>query len=276
VTVAEIAINALILVVLALAVMQLMASRAFRSKSLQLAARLRSCPVTQDVTARLPPAVRAFALKSGAVPGSGARSASFTQTAEFRLRPGGPMVPLSAWQVAALGGPGFLWEARIDAGSFRQMRVIDGLVDGEGVLEARLMGSIPLARASGSDVTLGEAMRYLAELPWMPDAILGNPSLHWRMTGPETAEVSAESSGGTATVTFRFDAAGDITAMEATGRPARDAAGKPVRLDWRGTYGDYAQIGPRRVPATAEVGYVHPSGYEAYFRGRIADYLVAS
>ena len=34
---------------------------------------------------------------------------------------------------------------------------------------------------------------------------------------------------------------------------------------------DYRQIGPRRIPATAEVGYVYPEGYEAYYRLAITD-----
>ncbi|MGB2893482.1 MAG: DUF6544 family protein, partial [Albidovulum sp.] len=82
--------------------------------------------------------------------------------------------------------------------------------------------------------------------------------------------------GGTARVTFRFDAAGDIVGMEASGRPARDAAGMNATLDWRGTFADYRQIGPRRLPEYGEVGYVWPgTGYEPYFRGRIRDYHVA-
>ncbi len=35
------------------------------------------------------------------------------------------------------------------------------------------------------------------------------------------------------------------------------------------TFSDYREIGGRRVPHRAEVGYDYPEGYEAYFRGRI-------
>ncbi|MFN0113931.1 MAG: DUF6544 family protein [Paracoccaceae bacterium] len=268
----EIAINALILGVLILAALQFLASRSFRARGLSLGARLRVSPATVDASAALPPLVRDFALKSGAVAGAGLKTASYTQSGTFRLDKGGPMVPVSAWEVVALGSPGFLWEGRLDAGALRQVRTIDGLVDGKGHFEARLLGSVPLARVSGGDMTLGQTYRYLAELPWTPDAILGNPALAWRMVGPRSAEVSLAAGAGRAAVRFDFDAAGDIVGMSATGRPARDRKGGTTRMDWRGTFSDYAQIGPRRLPSQGEVGYVHPDGYEAYFIARIADY----
>jgi hypothetical protein len=42
--------------------------------------------------------------------------------------------------------------------------VLDCYVDGEGLLEARLFGSLRLARAAGPQAAKGELMRYLAEL----------------------------------------------------------------------------------------------------------------
>ncbi len=124
-------------------------------------------------------------------------------------------------------------------------------------------------------MTLGEAYRYLAELPWAPDAILGNPDLEWRILARNIAEVRLATPAGAARVSFRFDAQGDIVEIEAKGRPARDASGKEVLRDWRGYFRDYRQIGPRRIPGAAEVGYVYPEGYEAYFRCKITDYHLA-
>lgn len=272
----EIAINALILGVLGLAAMQLLASRGFRARMLSFGAKLRAAPPVTDVSATLPPLVRDFALRSGAEPGSGLRTASFTQSGTFRMKRGGAMAPLSAWQVVSLGAPGFTWDGRIEGGTLRQVRVLDAFVDGAGMLEARLLGSLRLARSEGAEATLGEAYRYLAELPWVPDAILGNPSVLWRMVGPRRAEAAMETAAGRAVVAFDFDDAGDIVQMTASGRPSQDEKGQFVNRDWRGRFSDYAQIGPRRVPGAGEVGYVHPDGYEMYFRARIADYRLTA
>ena len=265
----------LVLAVLVLAAVQFFMVRAFRSRTLALGAALRGDPGPVDVSDGLPPLVRAFALKSGADPAHLLRIISFTQEVELRRVQGARFDRYMAWQVAATGKPGFLWQARQDAGPFTKLRVVDAFVDGDGHLEARLMASIPVARADGPDLALAEAYRYLAELPWVPDAILGNLDLRWQMAGDRTASVSLQTKGGAAHVAFLFDADGDIVAMRAKGRPATDAAGKPARYDWQGTFGGYAVLGPRRVPVTGEVGYIYPTGYEAYFRARLTEYHAA-
>jgi hypothetical protein len=200
--------------------------------------------------------------------------ASFHQTAELRLKPGGKFIRISAWQVVALARAGFIWDAKQEIFPISRLRILDAFVGGAGHLEARAFGSIPLAKAEGPDINLAEAYRYLAELPWAPDAILGNPDLVWRVTGANEVEVRLDTSDGTARVKFAFDAEGDIIAMLAKDRPTRDAKGNVTAYDWRGRFSDYAQIGPRRLPGYGEVGYVYPSGYEVYFRGRISDYHV--
>lgn len=265
-----------ILAALGLVGAQWVAAARFRSRILKLAARLHDTPATRDPGDRLPPLVADFARRAGAGAEAGLRIASFAQDGALRLKRGGGFSRTVAWQVTALGRAGFLWDARSSVGPVQHLRVIDAYVGGEGVLEARLFGSVPVARASGRDLALGEAFRYLAELPWAPDAILGNPDLVWRVTGPDAVEVGLATAGGTARVSFRFDAAGDIVAVAAQDRPARDGSGRTVPLEWRGSFADYRQIGPRRLPEFGEVGYVWPDGgYEPYFQGRIRDYHLA-
>ena len=272
----QIAGSILILVLAVLLAAQVLASGLFRAKGLKLAARLRQGPSGRDRSADLPPLVAAFAQRAGAEAGAGLAAVRFNQAGELRLKRGGHFVKVAARQISGIGRSGFLWQARQSVGPFTKLRVIDALVEGDGLLDARLLGSIPVARARDVETTLAEAYRYLAELPWAPDAILGNPDLQWRMTEDRVAEVKLDTRVGTARVTFRFDAAGDITEMEARDRPARDQKGRAVRYDWRGRYGEYAQIGTRRLPAYGEVGYVYPEGYEIYFRGRISDYRPAT
>ena len=263
------------LVLIAGLVVQVGFARAFRARTTRLVARLHAAPQIRPV-AGLPQPVQDFALRAGAGKGGRLRTATLTQSGALRTARGGAFAPFSAWQVIALGAPGFVWLARQDWGPFPKLRIADAYVGREGCLEARIMGSVPVARASGPSLNLGEAYRYLAELPWAPDAILGNPDLEWRLLARNIAEVRLATPEGAARVSFRFDAAGDIVEMEAKGRPALDAAGKEERLDWRGFFRDYRQIGPRRIPSAAEVGYVHAEGYEAYFRCTVTDYRLAS
>jgi Family of unknown function (DUF6544) len=220
----------------------------------------------------LPPVVEAFAQRglAGAAPAAALR---LEQSAEMRLKPGADWTSLSARQTIGVARPGFAWVATMRAGPLPLVRVLDSYVDGEGVLEVRLFSAYRLDATQGPEAALGEGLRYLAELPWAPDAILVNREIMWEVSGAEIV-ARLETAGGTAEVVFQLDAAGDVVAVTASGRPATLPDGSIAPLDWRGAFSDYAQIGGRRIPTLGEVGYVYPDGYESYFKGRITDLVV--
>ena len=222
----------------------------------------------------LPPAIRDFAERgmAGGAPGVAAR---LTQDADMRLKQGARWTALSARQTIASPVPGFAWVAEIRLGPVPAVRVIDSYVDGEGLLEARALGALRVGATSGPEAALAEAQRYLAELPWIPDAILTNREIAWSETS-EGVTARLETAGGPAEITFSFDDVGDIMAMSADGRPAKLADGTPAQLAWRAWYRDYAEIGGRRIPLLGEVGYDYPEGYESYWRGRITGYEVVA
>lgn len=228
----------------------------------------------QEVTAGpsrdIPALMRAFAQKAG-VTGAAPLTVELQQKAEMRLKPGQDWKPLTAEQTIAIRTPGFVWRATMPIGPIPAIRVNDSFVGGTGGLEVRILGGIPIAHATGPDVDEAEAMRYLAELPWSPDAILNNPSLQWREVDETRVAASLD---GEVWVEFLFDETGDIAEIFAKGRLATDADGNPVRYDWKGAFSDYRQIGGRRIPVRAEVGYFYPDGYESYFRCEVTGYSV--
>lgn len=220
----------------------------------------------------LPRLVEDFARAGGAAPGALAPFAELVQEAELRLSQGGRWNAITARQVIAAGDARFAWLAEMRLGPVSVAKVVDAYAEGEGQLSAHVFGSVPVADERGGEIAAGEAMRYLAELPWFPDAILGNPALVWRLIGPREASVAMALPGGPVSVVFVFDMAGDIAEMRAEGRPAKDDDGTLVLREWRGYFRDYRRIGGRRIPAEGEVGYVYDSGYEAYWKGRITGY----
>ncbi|GGD46749.1 DUF6544 family protein [Sinisalibacter lacisalsi] len=215
----------------------------------------------------LPEAIGAFAMRglAGGVP---APAIFLEQAAEMRLKKGANWQAMAARQTIATAQPGFAWVARMRLGPVPVVRVLDAYENGEGLLEVRLFGAIRLDASSGPEMALGEGLRYLAELPWAPDAMLVNRQISWGETD-EGITARIETAGGPAEVIFTLDAAGDIVSVLARDRPAALADGTPAPLDWRGRFFDYVEIGGRRVPTGAEVGYDYPDGYEAYFRGRV-------
>ena len=181
----------------------------------------------------------------------------------MRLRPDGPWLPFGATQTFATGAPEFVWDAR-----FRMFRVMDALVAGDGVLEARLFGIVPVATARDAATTRAQLARYLAELPWVPWAIVANPAITWHEDG-DAVTGEARVGDATASITFMFDAAGDIVSV----RGIRDRAvpGGSVPTPWVGAFTDHRDFDGARLPARAEVAWEIDGAPFPYFRTEILD-----
>jgi hypothetical protein len=159
----------------------------------------------------------------------------------------------------------FRWRARFPLLGPLALGVVDRCEAGEGALEVRL--GVPLSRDRGPEVALGQALRYLAELPWVPHAIGANPALEWREldAGVEVATgVGAER----AALTMEIDGAGDVLAVRCDARPRKEGRGFVAR-PWSGTYADHAELGGVRIPTRAEVRWELPEGPFVYWRGTV-------
>lgn len=181
--------------------------------------------------------------------GPGARPRRFTATEE-----------LSAKQVA------FEWRASFPMLGPAGLGVTDAYRSGEGRLEVRVLG-LPLQRRRGPELSLGQAYRYLAEIPWVPHAILANPELEWAEVGEGRVEVASDVGGERVAVRLRFNDAGEIAETYAE-RPRAEA--QNTVTPWIGEYSDYKAFGEIIVPARGEVRWELPEGPFTYWRGTIA------
>lgn len=230
-------------------------------------------PPPVDVGNGLPDVMRDFAERNGAVRGDLARGAALAQDAAMQMKPGAPWQPIAARQRIATGAAGFCWEGRAAGAGPAKFRVLDAYAGGRGLLAVQLFGVLPAARSRGGALDRGEAMRYLAELPWAPDAILGNPGIRWSDAGKDGVAAALDLTDGPVEVRFGFDDAGDIVEVTARGRPARGPGGRQVLRDWQGHFAQYEWIGARRIPTRAEVGYLDETGrVDPYFQCVVTTY----
>ena len=131
------------------------------------------------------------------------------------------------------------------------------------------LGVIPIARTEHTPALVrGELMRYLAELAWAPDAILGNASLRWRSERPATLAVSAGAGPTAAEVTFSLDSDGRIQGAYAPDRP-RSATAPVLLTPWQGRFSDYRYCGKRWIPFAGEVAWEIEGKSLTYWQGRI-------
>jgi hypothetical protein len=104
------------------------------------------------------------------------RTGAVSQTGEMRRKPGARRLRFHAFEDFAVDEVAFVWRARFPLLGPLAFRVVDELSEGAGRLRVSLLG-VPLQTETGPETSLGQAMRYLAELPWVPQAMAGNDAL---------------------------------------------------------------------------------------------------
>ena len=178
-------------------------------------------------------------------------------------KPGGRALRFTAYQELAIEEVAFSWRARFTIAPLLSLRVHDWYREGEGGLDARLLG-LPVMRSREVEVAKGEAMRYLAELPWVPHAVIANQELGWRELDASTVEVTTRVGTGKVAIRLEFDAAGDIVGAFADARP-RTEGKSSVPTPWSGFFSEYAIIGGIRIPTRGEVRWELPEGPFTYW-----------
>jgi hypothetical protein len=202
----------------------------------------------------LPPEVLALARRCGVEGASSdASSVVFRQTGSMRADSAHEWAPFHAKQSMALDRPGFVWRAR--TGPFGIVTVTDALEKEGGRLTVKAFGVLPLVHVSANAaLTKGELLRYLAELPLAPDAILRNRALAWEVVSDTLLAVSASHSGVRARMELTLGPDGLTASAFAPNRP-RLVGGKTVEAPWRGEFKDYRTYEGRRLPFAAEAAW---------------------
>ena len=225
----------------------------------------------RQIRERLPAAVYALALRLGADPGTNPKTVKLTQTGRMKSRlEATAWMAFTATQTISTSECAFDWRARV--GPFGMVSVRDALEDGEGRLDVTALGLIPLARAEHSSALVrGELMRYLAELPWAPEAIFCNTALRWREDGPDKLAVSAGVGEAAAEVMLSLDSDGRIAGAFAPDRP-RAATPPILPTPWRGRFSDYRRHGTLWLPFAGEVAWEIDGKEIVYWQGRIGSW----
>lgn len=168
---------------------------------------------------RLPAAVYDLALRLGATAGANETDVRLKQSGHMlRSLESKSWMAFSATQTLSTRRCGFDWRARF--GPLGVVSVRDAFENGEGCLDVKALGFIPIMRAKRTPaLARGELMRYLAEIAMAPDAILHNADLRWRVDGPDTLAVSAGVAEISAEIVLSLDGDGRIAGTFAPDRP---------------------------------------------------------
>lgn len=219
----------------------------------------------------LPSAITELALRLGANPDCAFDEVAFSQTGKMRISLKSRLwLPFTARQTMSVKSCAFAWNARFSPLGY--MTVTDALEDGEGRLDVTALGMIAIARStSNAALTRGELIRYLAEIPLVPDAILHNQDLSWRELDASTIAVTAGSGDTACEVILGLGPDHRIVSAFCADRAA--SATRPFApMPWRGQFSDYRQKNGRWIPSAAQVGWVIDGKVDTYWKGRIENW----
>jgi hypothetical protein len=178
-------------------------------------------------------------------------------------------IPMRAKQVFASSCPGFVWDARMRLAPGLAIHVVDAYVDGAGTLRAAVAGLLSVVDAQGTgELATGEMMRWLAETPWLPTALLPGGCVEWSALDDSSARATVRGDGREVSADFHFGPKDEVTEVVVAERP-REVDGTYVPTAWSGRFSSYEEHHGMRIPTEA-VAQWHLSGGELpYWRARI-------
>ena len=176
--------------------------------------------------------------------------------------------PFTATQFVITQRLGFDWDARIQMAPGVNAFVHDTYLLGEGSLHASLLGLFTVAKTpSTPEANQGELLRFFAEAPWYPTALLPSQGVRWEAINDTSARATLTDGATTVSVVFQFNAEGTIDTFRTEAR-YRD---KLTAMPWGGRFGEYSVCNGMLIPLEGEVGWEYPEGTRLYFKGRTTE-----
>ena len=171
---------------------------------------------------------------------------------------------------AAVGSrSGFIWDAKIAMLPVIKVHVVDSYIAGKGLVQAAMLGLFTVADISGGgEMARGEFMRYFAEAPWYPTALLPSQGVQWAAVDSMSAKATIVDRSVTLTLLFHFNDAGLIDSVRADARGGM--VGKEmVMRPWECGLSNYQARDGMTVPISGKAAWVRPDGRNVYFRGAV-------
>jgi hypothetical protein len=176
--------------------------------------------------------------------------------------------PFTATQIVTTQRPGFDWDARIQMAPSVSAFVHDAYVWGAGSLHVSLLGLFTVADVRDTpQAAQGELLRFFAEMPWYPTALLPSQGVRWEAIDNTSARATLSDAQTTVSLVFRFNPEGTIETMRAEAR-YRD---KLSAMPWSGRFWDYSTRDGMLIPLQGEVGWEYPDGLRLYYKGKVTE-----
>jgi hypothetical protein len=163
----------------------------------------------------------------------------------------GRWLPFTAEQVINWG-QGMIWNATVRMNGM-PIRGFDRLVNGEGDMQWKLFGIVPVMRASGPDISRSAAGRVMAELVWLPSVLCGE-GVTWTAQDALHPRASLTMQGEAGELSLTIDRNGRLKTLTLP-RWSNPGGLKFGYVDFGGIVEEEKQFGVYTIPTCLRVGY---------------------
>ena len=161
-----------------------------------------------------------------------------------------------AEQYFTIDTPGFIWQVNT---TMSGIPVIgrDLFSQGQGSMEIRLAGFIPVARVSNHErINEATIQRYLGEIVWFPSAAL-SPHIQWESEDEHSAKATMNYEGVSGSAVFHFNQQGEVTKFVA--QRFRDVEDE-TRTEWVATVKETSLVNGISIPVKLEAAWMLEDG----------------
>jgi hypothetical protein len=221
-------------------------------------------PICDADLRHLPPAVRAFLARAGAVGKPRVRALHALFRARLRAKPdaGWMSARVDQYDFFGPGGAERLFFMRASRAGVPFI-VFHRYVGDAATMEVRLAGLIPIVDARGSEMTRSETVTLLNDMCFLAPATLVDAPITWEELGPRQVRARYTNAGQTISADLTFDGAGDLVGFVSPDRYQSD--GKTYRLlPWSTPLSGHRDFGVARLPAFGEARWREEAGEWAY------------
>lgn len=193
------------------------------------------------------------------------RFARVHQEAEYKMKPQGEWIDVTADSCYTTEQPALVWDAVLHDSRYRWRRAHLIYLHGTGEGMTKLYGGLTLSDYSGSEADITLLSRFLSEALWFPTALLPSRYIEWKEHGPDSAEAVITDDDLQARVVFHFSATGEVERIT-TNDKFRDFRGGFHKEEFVMHCRNYKPISNVLVPTELEFVWELDSGNFPYAR----------
>ncbi|MFC0876645.1 DUF6920 family protein [Saccharicrinis sp. FJH2] len=185
-------------------------------------------------------------------------SARLIHDGEFRVNPNQKWSKIKGEEYFTIEPPGFVWRGKVPF-----MSATDLFINKQGNLQIRLFQTIRIINKKDEKINQGELLRWLAEAPWYPTALLPSKNLSWEKVNDSECKIIFTSEGIDVDARVHINSKGEITKLQAK-RFNNDTLN-----NWTGVYKNYQKVNGMLIPISCEVSWNLEEGDFSYARFNI-------